>query len=495
MLAALLLATGFWLRNPIVFIAEDCYFYAVVARNLALHGVQSFWGSEPTNGVHPLWLYLLAGYDWVVSWISPDLLRAPAFGVPLVTVITAVGALNFARVAERAELPRAAVVCIPVLFLAAFGLLYSEAHAAFLMHSVLARVVSDEDHDGRPRPVLAGLAAAGVCLARLDNVFYVAAFLGWYAWRHLDRGVAARMLLASTVPLVAYVGSNLVFFGSMVPVSGFLKSTFPLPNVGSFVVAGSGLVVMWSGYSVLFGWIPVGVGALTALTMRRRLTGIRSLVYPLLAGTVLHAIYTGFFTAGFTFWYWYYLLPIVLLAWSLACATAPVVGPRLDQVLQWSAVAALGAALVATRLAPPDEFRLEGLRTLRLVRQFGIERATILVSEWPGTLAFYTRNQVVAADMLTSNRRLVERMQQEGPAALLARARERDTPIEYVLFNGGLFLLPNLDLQSLEYRNPRMVDTLAGRSLGTLRLGPAEAFAEGLFLWRVPATAATPSGR
>ena len=58
--ALLALAGGFWAYNTLPFIAEDCYFYAIIARNLALRGVQSYWGTELTNGVHPLWALTLA---------------------------------------------------------------------------------------------------------------------------------------------------------------------------------------------------------------------------------------------------------------------------------------------------------------------------------------------------------------------------------------------------------------------------------------------------
>lgn len=496
LLSFLLIVGVFWLRNPLVFISEDCYFYAVVARNLALRGVQSFWGTQLTNGVHPLWLYVLASWEWCVALVDRELLYRAAFGVPLVLVIMGVGAASWIRAADRARLP-AASVYIPLLFLSLFGLLYSEAHTAFLAHALLFLAVSREEREERPQPILVGLALAAVALARLDNVFYVGAFGAWYAVRRADRRATVLAAATCALPVLLYLASNQVFFGGLVPISGALKSTFPVPHVGGLSPSPGGMVLMWSGYSVPFGWLPIGVGLLTAVVMRRRLTGLQTLLYPLLAGSIGHALYIALFTAGFTFWYWYYLLPVVLLGWSLGCLMAPGVGPRIDAALQWSAVGVLAVALAATRMQAPTEERLTGLKTLRVVRNLGLDGATLLVAEWPGTVAFHTHNQVIAADMLTSNRRFVNRLlaaPDAGPE-LLAAAREQGSPVDFVVYNGGLFLIPDLGSESVELRSPRMVDTLTARPIGRLVLGPPYAAVDRVVVWRTPSTGQAASGR
>lgn len=496
LLAFLLVAGIFWLRNPVAFVSEDCYFYAVVARNLALRGVQSFWGSELTNGVHPLWLYLLTAWEWCLARIDAGWLYRTGFGVPLVLAITGGGAVTWTRVTRHAGLP-AASVFVPLLFLSLFGLLYSEAHAAFLAHAVLAAAVTQEERARRARPVIVGLALAGVALARLDNVFYVAAFCLWYAWRHADRRAALTMAGVCAVPIAVYLGSNAVYFGGLVPISGALKSTFPVPHASGLAPSPGGMVLMWSGYSIPFGWLPLAVGTFVTVVTWGRLRGVSTLLYPLLAGTLGHALYTGLFTAGFTFWYWYYLLPVVLLGWSLACLTAPIMRPRFDLFLQWSAVCVLAVVLLTTRLDPPPEARLTGLRTLRVVRDLGIANATILVSEWPGTVAFHTRNQIIAADMLTSNRRLVDRLlgAPDAGSALLAAAREGGTPVDYVVVNGGPFLVPAFDRESVDLRSPRMVENQAGRTIGRLVLGPVLASVDDVLIWRGPSTGPATSDR
>ena len=179
---------------------------------------------EPTNGVHPLWTLLLAGYTWVVALVSINVVRDGAYGVPLVLALLGLGAMNFMDVADRAGLPRAVLVFPLLVYLSVFGVVYSEAHTAFLAHSCLARQACRDD-DGESRPVLVGLAASAVFLARLDSVFYVGAFMVWYAVRHRSLSKAAKMVCACAGPACLYVGVNLLYFGGAAPISGYLKST------------------------------------------------------------------------------------------------------------------------------------------------------------------------------------------------------------------------------------------------------------------------------
>lgn len=481
----LVLAGGFWTFNTLPFVAEDCYFYAIIARNLALRGVQSYWGTELTNGVHPLWTLIFGAYAWMVSLFSTDALYRGAFGVPLVLALLGAGGLNWIFVADRARLPRAALVFPQLVYLSIFGLVYSEAHLSFFAHSLLARAACLDD-ERTPRPVLVGLAAATVFLARLDNVFYVAAFGLWYLLRHRRIRPVLVMGLACAVPAVIYVTINATSFGGLTPVSGFLKSTFPVPSVRGLRFLG-GVAVMFSGYSVPFGWIPLALGAGVAAAMARRLHGVQTLLYPLAVGTAGHAVYTGFFTGGFTDWYWYYVLPIVLLSWALACACRAFADTSWDTAASWGAVAVLAFALFSVRLHAPDEHELPALKTLRVARELGIDRSVILASEWPGTIGFYTHNEVIAADMLTSNRRLVDRMTAGSNAfsVLFDEARRNGYPVRYLLYNGGIFLRPSLDLRTVQYMHPRMLDNARGSVIGQADFGAPIYNRDGILVWQI----------
>ena len=114
-------------------------------------------------------------------------------------------------------------------------------------------------------------------------------------------------------------------------------------------------------------------------------------------------------------------------------------------------------------------------RTLRFVEQRGLEGATILTAEWPGVVAFYTRNHVVSIDMLTANRKLFDEMVGSGNALrfLVEYCRERGEPIEYFIYNGGWQWLDlHDDPHRVTYFNPKLVPERV--RIGELRLGSPE---------------------
>ena len=106
-----------WCLYPYRFVGEDQLFYLVVARNLALHGQQTFSGIFPTNGVHPLWQYLLAGYTYLCVAINPAIIRPSHinYAAPLSSALALCGGLSLARFAALAKLPRLLVAERPAV--------------------------------------------------------------------------------------------------------------------------------------------------------------------------------------------------------------------------------------------------------------------------------------------------------------------------------------------------------------------------------------------
>ena len=125
--------------------------------------------------------------------------------------------------------------------------------------------------------------------------------------------------------------------------------------------------------------------------------------------------------------------------------------------------------------------------TLRIVNELGIDRSTLFVSEWPGTVGFYTHNEIIAGDMLTSNRRLVDRMKASPNAipVLFDEAQRHGAPVRYLLYNGGIFFRPSADFHELDYMDPRMIDNAHGHVIGHIRLGPLLINRDGIVVWKV----------
>jgi hypothetical protein len=91
----------------------------------------------------------------------------------------------------------------------------------------------------RRRPAVFGSLLAVLTLARLDQLFVAVAIyaltIGRDRWWKSAKSRRTMLILsgAFALPLLVYLGMNAVFFGSVVPVSGQLKSTFPWPTIQS----------------------------------------------------------------------------------------------------------------------------------------------------------------------------------------------------------------------------------------------------------------------
>ena len=175
-----LLGISVWCLYPESFIADDSYFYMVVARNLALTGVQTFSDITVTNGVHPLWIYLLSGYSYLVSLLSPASLYQAAYIVPLSAALLAVGLMLLWRVGTLINLPPFSLVIIPMTMLLGLGLLGSEAIVHFASLCLLLLISVQVTHWTPLRAALAGLVCACVIFSRLDSLFVVAGFCLWH---------------------------------------------------------------------------------------------------------------------------------------------------------------------------------------------------------------------------------------------------------------------------------------------------------------------------
>ena len=114
-----------WTLYSKAFVWDDSYFYLVIARNIVLSHQQTFSNIFPTNGFHPLWLYVLTAYSYVVSLLKPDCLFNTSYAIPLSALFVAMGCLNFIKVATLLNLPVFIFAGIPMAYVLFFPVLYS----------------------------------------------------------------------------------------------------------------------------------------------------------------------------------------------------------------------------------------------------------------------------------------------------------------------------------------------------------------------------------
>jgi hypothetical protein len=214
---------------------DDAFFYLAIARNFASGKGSSFDGIHPTNGYHPLWMFVLSVLHHLVPLRGGLGLRAVLL---LDAALFVLGVLVMGGVLARVGLSAAAQRCavgfaVAALGFANFGLeAFVWLTAFWLFTAVLWRLVD------RPAGVgtylLAALSVAGCYLARSDSVLFIAALGGYVTLvlvaREGERSAGLALVFIWT-PLVwiavAQASINRAYFGSAQTISSSLKISRP----------------------------------------------------------------------------------------------------------------------------------------------------------------------------------------------------------------------------------------------------------------------------
>ncbi len=216
------LAAVFFLFNPAKFPADDGFFYPQIAFNI-IHVKGSYFNDlYLTNGYHPLWMLICILGELINPFAKQNVVYI-LWGFQLIFVL-----LSFKKLElffkDNLIGKIAGFFCISILFFSLGTLYLIEAHLNLYCLCLLLWFLAKKKNNDW----LFGFLFSLVFLSRLDNVFLLA-FLGVYYL--IQRKWDFQVLLKSGVVILvicgAYLLSNFYWFGSLVPISGRIKSSFP----------------------------------------------------------------------------------------------------------------------------------------------------------------------------------------------------------------------------------------------------------------------------
>ncbi len=234
-----LLAVPFHLR-PDNFIVDDGYFYPQIARYIAAGQGSTFNGILPTNGYHPLWMFVCVLAASVTRNSSALVQILSAIQDLLLLACLAV----LVKVAQHARMRGGVLACAPLLFLSMvlgiWRLLETDLALALQVAVLLVAVPALPrvyQAVRRWRSPLLGLLLGLAMLARLDLIFLAMVIVGYRLTRRdTGRGLRERIFSVSLEAVIAalvvvpYLLWNLFTFHHLLPISGAIKSTFPHPH-------------------------------------------------------------------------------------------------------------------------------------------------------------------------------------------------------------------------------------------------------------------------
>ena len=334
------------------YVASDTFYYLVVARHIG-EGVVAFDGLHPSNGFHPLWQALVS-IPYLLGILGRPAVADLAFTLvlSLLCLSAAILVLGLALRRDDGSL-NPLFAALPV---GAYALIVSPAWLTLSPQALRNQNPQEgsEPLQGtlwsyingmetplvllafallfwawradvpRRRPGVFGSLLALLTLARLDQLFVAAAIYalitGRERWWKTAKSRRAMLTLsgAFALPLVAYLATNAVFFGSIVPVSGQLKSTFPWPTiqnaraaahvVGSFF--GAPRPPIFDFWRVLQLAVP-GMAALLATYLLRR---DRAFLLATSLGVLMLVSYNFLFVPIYDQGHWYMPLGTLLVS-------------------------------------------------------------------------------------------------------------------------------------------------------------------------------------
>jgi hypothetical protein len=404
--------------RPAEFMQDDSYFYLQVAHNIAQGLGSTFHGITPTNGYHPLWLWMVALVSTVTD-ADKTLTLYLVFVLQAMLVISAMFVLR--RLASlmslRYWLIGLAVLAAYLLGTAIYG---SEAHVnALSLLASLACLWTALERQQSWRWFLTGIVFGIALLARLDNIFVIgglSALAVFHAAGGNLRQIVARAIslgIGGAMVVVPYLAGNYIDYGHLVPISGAIKSTFPSLNPDWHNLGTMGKL------ATPFGLVGVLTGLLLDKDPKRRVIWLG-----LGTGVLIHAVYIVCYTDHYTFWAWYYVPAVITAALSASyifgwvmCRFPSLLRPDIASraaFLLTVAVLSAGSARAWIK-----GFGFEGIGPLRVEIKINKYRwpdefgrwmkkhfpagTRIFVYDWPGAIAYYSDLPLLPMDGLMND--------------------------------------------------------------------------------------------
>lgn len=339
---------------------DDFYYYAVTARNLALHGISSFDGFTRTNGYQPLWMAIVSALAWICNGTTPAfflVISAISFAATLATFELY---LRVGRALFRGAwfvVPSALLIGVQFLRMIFWGMetvVILPLYALLLLQLLRAAEGGGID---RKRALRLGLLSALVILARLDTAIFVGLVVcGWLLWERMALGARLNRLLwfcLGGMPLLLYLIWNLASFGALTPVSAQAKHLKIGWGFSTYFL--SGLTWTWDGRATL-AMLPLALllpflaGSGIPRGARRFLV-IATVLFPIIFYVMLG------FVSDWQLFGWY-LYPVPIVMFLVLCQMGALVSRHLPDASRMLRHVALPiAAMVPLAIALPLALR------------------------------------------------------------------------------------------------------------------------------------------
>lgn len=297
---ALLLTAGIAATKSYAYLAPDSFTYFTLAKQFWQQGMfMSFTGVDHTTGIHLGYYLLLLPFFPLFSMSIPAwsfIINGTLIGVSVYILSRALGVLPALVAGAIAISPYGMHLTNNGMESALLFFTLSLTTLFFYRNGEMQQLFNKPKY-----AYLFGLVLGTVVLARLDSVVLVApvslaAFTILFMHsRSLGRAISFSICITLPFLLIAFgIGAVYTYYdGSPLPVSGSIKSSFPVISSGWFSTLLTLKIFLLSLVSLLF------VSIIRFMQIKR----IDYYLAALLAGCVALTLYNAFFASGIGAWY------------------------------------------------------------------------------------------------------------------------------------------------------------------------------------------------
>ncbi len=414
LVCVVLWAIGWWLRDWISAwprFADDAYYYLVIADNaVAGHGF-TMDRISPTNGFHPLWMWMLLPVVWLVG-SHPDVLLLVAQAL-CVVLFACAGGLLCGLVRARIGLVPALLVGLLLLFPRIENALLSGLESALVLLLLVALIIellrgeSLWRTEPRASDARTGALLGLLLLGRLDSVFLglaLAVYVGLHGLASGDGPFAARLARTvrkelalfwpTLVLVVPYLLSNQLAFGYWMPISGALKTSFPVAGFtpGHMNIEHLALLVLAIG------------GVVVEFGRGRGRDPLVKLVALLSIGMTLHALYTVVYMRWAVMsWHFVTFIPVGAIGGALLAREVAQRLPHAAVVVGLAALTLFQAGALAVSLSNLGRtFTIAGKQAGEWVAS-NLPPDAVLSMKDSGIFSYFAQRRVMNLDGLANS--------------------------------------------------------------------------------------------
>ncbi len=403
-------------------LVDDGYYYLEIARNISSGNGITFDGINRTNGFHPLWQAMLVPVFLMTG--SRDL-AAQAVTILQTLLFAASGFVLYRILIENTKkillsVTAAAFWLLNFWFWSKGALSGMETGLLIFCYGI-SLLLFTRSLRGMYSTWPLSFSLIAACMARLDSLALVFGICLIFLFLRRYRDVL-RTGLPVMVYLILYVIVNKLYFGGILPVSGYIKSAAGSELLIQLFSSGDTRffqhgVMNFVNFATLGGRLPlpavlavIGGSACTAVWfIRKAFTPIRELMAVCWCYTLLLLIYYSFMYESLLEIYTYYWFPVIFgVMISSVLLLSRIKFRFLRNTIAWILLAGLvvfnivyahdrlqGYSFVIPDSERPEQHGVNFLNTL--------DDGTVIGSWDAGYVGYYCRHRVVNLDGLVNN--------------------------------------------------------------------------------------------